>query len=258
MRRQFVKAASAAKMLNAFETKLTEMQSSVESSVKVNSSVALTDEQRDLLWEVIDQYNTSHPVSGNWSDETAHEQRTIADTFGISLADARQIMIDELGFDPNLEGHMEGDHWAEEDLNSATDVKASSSYDLFIYHDDGYNTYIDTNGVYSGTPGAVVTIADMKNYWNNFYDDDPTLYEEYHSDQGVKWLRDTLSHMEPVESCDSVNASDAEEVNEDLEPVKGEQQWGNDQVFMLMDYTAGSEGMESDTFDCLGKFFCSR
>lgn len=85
----------------------------------VTCSVNLTDEQRDLLWEVIDKYNTSHPVSGRWEDETAHEQQTIADTFGISLADAKQIMIDELGFDPNLEGHMEGDHWAE-DTSAAT------------------------------------------------------------------------------------------------------------------------------------------
>lgn len=320
--KRFIKAASAARMLGAFEDKLAEMQNNeVESATQVTGSVTLTDEQRDLLWEVIDKYNTSYPVSGRWEDETAHEQRTIADTFGISLADAKQIMIDELGFDPELRGHMEGDHWAE-DLSSCSNVNAAEQLQLF--DDDGYHNYEDTDGIYTGVPGSYVTIAELKNYWNDFYDDDPVLNEEYAPDQGGKWLKDTLRYMKEVEGCDSVNASNAlhtgrdentwyidtngqftghpgekvsradlidywnenlgddpslegdlegwldhtvefmepvyssiEEVDEELEPVKGEQEWGDDQVFMLMDYTSGTEGMESDTFDCIGKFFAA-
>lgn len=255
--KRFIKAASAARMLGAFEDKLAEMQSNeVESATQVNSSVTLTDEQRDLLWEVIDQYNTSHPVSGRWEDETAHEQQTIADTFGISLADAKQIMIDELGFDPELRGHMEGDHWAE-DLNSCSNVNAAEQLQLF--DDDGYHNYEDTDGMYTGVPGSFVTLAELKNYWNDFYDDDPVLNEEYDRDQGGKWLRDTLSHMIEVESDDVEGATDAssEEIDPQLDPIKGGE--GAYDVFTLIEYYPGDAetGIDGDEFNVLGTFFAT-
>lgn len=59
----------------------------------------LTDDQKDELWEIADSYTTSSPKSGDWNTETAAEQQEIADHFGISMEDAKQIMIDELGFD---------------------------------------------------------------------------------------------------------------------------------------------------------------
>ena len=58
----------------------------------------LTDDQKDELWEIADSYTTSSPKSGSWSTETAAEQQEIADHFGISMDEAKQIMIDELGF----------------------------------------------------------------------------------------------------------------------------------------------------------------
>ena len=60
---------------------------------------SLTDEERDELWEIADSYTVSSPKSGDWGTETAAEQQEIADHFGISMEDAKQIMIDELGFD---------------------------------------------------------------------------------------------------------------------------------------------------------------
>ncbi len=255
--KRFIKAASAARMLGAFEDKLAEMQNNeVESATQVTGSVTLTDEQKDLLWEVIDKYNTSYPVSGRWEDETAHEQRTIADTFGISLADAKQIMIDELGFDPELRGHMEGDHWAE-DLSSCSNVNAAEQLQLF--DDDGYHTYLDQDGSYTGVPGSYVTIAELKNYWNDFYDSDPVLNEEYDRDQGGKWLSDTLSHMIEVEGDDIEGATDAssEEIDPQLDPVKGGE--GAYDVFTLIDYYPGNAetGIDGDEFNVLGTFFAT-
>lgn len=50
------------------------------------------------LFDIADRYNTSSPVSGNWSTEIEHEQQTIADTFNISLEAAKAAMIKILGF----------------------------------------------------------------------------------------------------------------------------------------------------------------
>ena len=61
---------------------------------KVNESYS------DAVWEIADRYNTSTPVSGDWSAETEHELMTIADELGVSPEEAKQIMIDELGFAP--------------------------------------------------------------------------------------------------------------------------------------------------------------
>lgn len=65
----------------------------------------------EKLWDIAERYNTSIPVSGNWNDETSHEQKAIAKEFGISLGQAKKVMIDKLGYPEKLE---EGDHWATE------------------------------------------------------------------------------------------------------------------------------------------------
>lgn len=53
----------------------------------------------DRLDNVVDRYNVSQPVSGDWSTELRSEQKAIADEFGISMLQARKIMVDKLGFD---------------------------------------------------------------------------------------------------------------------------------------------------------------
>lgn len=70
---------------------------SCESCGDIKASI-LTDDQKDELWEIADSYTVSSPKSGDWSTETAAEQQEIADHFGISMDEAKQIMIDELGF----------------------------------------------------------------------------------------------------------------------------------------------------------------
>lgn len=50
------------------------------------------------LYDIADKYNTSSPVSGNWSTEIEHEQQAIADAFNISLEAAKAAMIKILGF----------------------------------------------------------------------------------------------------------------------------------------------------------------
>ena len=53
----------------------------------------------DELVDIAERYNTSTPVSGSWDTELEHEQKAIADHFDISMEDAKQVMMDMLGFD---------------------------------------------------------------------------------------------------------------------------------------------------------------
>ena len=90
---------SVTEMLDAFESELAEHD--IQSSSKVCGSIELSEDEKDELWDLIDKYNSSSPVSGDWDTETADEQKTIAEHFNISLDDAKQIMIDYLGFEPD-------------------------------------------------------------------------------------------------------------------------------------------------------------
>jgi hypothetical protein len=56
----------------------------------------------DRLYDLVDIYNTSSPVSGDWDTETKDEQEAIAEEFDISLEDAKGVMINILGFDEDL------------------------------------------------------------------------------------------------------------------------------------------------------------
>jgi hypothetical protein len=61
----------------------------------------LTEEQKAKVWEIANSYTTSDPKSGDWDTETKAEQKEIAKALEITLAEAKQIMIDELGFEEN-------------------------------------------------------------------------------------------------------------------------------------------------------------
>ena len=54
----------------------------------------------DRLNEIAERYNTSYPVSGDWSTETEHELNAIAQEFKLPRQLAKKVMIDWLGFDP--------------------------------------------------------------------------------------------------------------------------------------------------------------
>ena len=58
---------------------------------------------RKKLMEIVDKYNaTSYPISGSWDTETEHEMNAIADALGITLASAKALMINELGFEEDM------------------------------------------------------------------------------------------------------------------------------------------------------------
>ena len=69
----------------------------VKASTSIKAS-KLTDEQKEKIWEIAETYTTSNPKSGDWATETKAEQKEIAKALGISLEEAKQIMIDELDF----------------------------------------------------------------------------------------------------------------------------------------------------------------
>lgn len=52
----------------------------------------------DKLDEIAERYNTSVPVSGDWDTEVQHERAAIAEELGVSDEEAKQLMIDYLGF----------------------------------------------------------------------------------------------------------------------------------------------------------------
>ena len=70
----------------------------VKASTSIKASIELTEEQQEELEMIAEKYTTSNPVSGDWDTETASEQKDISDAFGISMDDAKQVMIDYLGF----------------------------------------------------------------------------------------------------------------------------------------------------------------
>ena len=65
----------------------------------IYGAIDLSDEDRDKLDEISNRCVTSNPVSGDWDTEVKHEQAAIAKELGVSMQQAKQIMIDELGFE---------------------------------------------------------------------------------------------------------------------------------------------------------------
>lgn len=101
---------------------------------------------QDKIWNIIDIYNTSVPVSGDWSTETEHELNTIKNKLGISEMQAAWIMIYMLGFDPDE---------IESIVNASTKIEASS------YRHPGFKggyLYILKHGIGPGTLPADVNI----------------------------------------------------------------------------------------------------
>lgn len=222
MKRQFVKAASAAKMLDAFENKLSEMKGSdVESATdipKPRSSVALTPEQEDLLWEIDGRYDNVDVADEAIPTVIAEIRKAIVNEIGLSDRDARRVMIDILGYNPDD---------LPIELESGTQVTCGE--------------YIDVDGMF-GEPGAIVTDDEMHAYWDAEHKDDPVLaeYPDFES-----WWSDTKHWMKPTDNSyadmyidnqlDSAWGDDTEstmyrsldssvdEVDEYDEPVLGEE-----------------------------------
>lgn len=69
---------------------------------KLLKKESLEDANLDKLYRIADRYSVSRPVSGDWDTETVHEQRAIAKGLGISMKEAKQVMIDQLGFTEDM------------------------------------------------------------------------------------------------------------------------------------------------------------
>lgn len=70
----------------------------LNSSTTIKAS-KLTEEQKEKVWDIANSYTTSKPKSGDWDEETEAEQKEISKALGVSMDEAKQIMIDELGFE---------------------------------------------------------------------------------------------------------------------------------------------------------------
>ena len=69
---------------------------------KLLKKESLEDANLDKLYGIADRYNVSRPVSGDWDNETVHEQRAISKELGLSMEEAKQVMIDQLGFTEDM------------------------------------------------------------------------------------------------------------------------------------------------------------
>ena len=85
----------------------------------------------DKLYDLVDKYNSSTPVSGSWDTETEHEQRAIANEFNIPLKAAKDVMINILGFD---EGQFR-----KHKLNVVTEIRNTDMLNILYDLDDEYN-----------------------------------------------------------------------------------------------------------------------
>lgn len=89
-----------ANMVNGATQDITEPLSDEKQPVECeNVYDTLSDKQKEQLEDIVERYTSSTPLSGDWATETEHEQRAIAEELGISLDDAKSIMIDTLGFE---------------------------------------------------------------------------------------------------------------------------------------------------------------
>lgn len=86
-----------------------------------NESLDMIDKiDPDELFSIADRYCVSSPVSGAWDTEVQHEQEEIAKHFNLSMEEAKQIMIEILGFDEDsfhspIEEELEDtDGWGDE------------------------------------------------------------------------------------------------------------------------------------------------
>lgn len=158
-----------------------------------------------------------------------------------------------------------------EDVDSSTEIAASEFVPLEVTEEDYRTQYLDTDGVFTGSMdpnGERVSLGEIKEYWNNSYNDDPSLQEGYEPDEGEQWVQETISWLKPVTDvyesidveCDEdldLGMEDEGVVDEGLEAIEGKDHYDESDVYMLMEYVPGSpeDGIEADSFFPYGKFF---
>ena len=56
----------------------------------------------EVVWDIANDFaGYSYPITDSWEHDTLLEMKRIADACGCSLEEAAQVMIDELGFEPD-------------------------------------------------------------------------------------------------------------------------------------------------------------
>lgn len=140
---------SPEQFMNQVKNRIEELGGSME----VESSEAITASEIDMdkLYSIADRYTTTDPVSGDWSTEAIHEQKAIADEFGISMDEAKDIMITELGFSPDDFGSVEaGCHTDVESACNTANIAAPATIDIdedekdtILAYDEEYDDYAD-------------------------------------------------------------------------------------------------------------------
>lgn len=144
---------------------------------RISASAYLTNDELDRVWEIAERYNTSSPVSGDWDSETSHEMHTIADELNISVADAAQIMIDELGFNRS-------------DFATLSSTKVTGRRSKKVECAD----YVDVNG-HLGAVGEEYTEDELRTIYDNCKGNDPSIVEY---DTYDKWKKATLPFLEHI------------------------------------------------------------
>lgn len=72
----------------------------------------------DKLWEISDRYTKDQPLSGGWDTELEHEQRAISEELGVSMDEAKHLMIEHLEIPQDIFDHP---------LAASTKVKSATN-----------------------------------------------------------------------------------------------------------------------------------
>ena len=209
-------------------------------STEICGGVEILDEfgiDANELWEVIDKYNTSTPVSGDWDTETAAEQQEIADHFGISLEDAKRVMIDYLGF-------FDEDNFIEatENVCASTEIDAVEDPDMIdmtysevaASEDVEASTEVDVDNYYLHDLEGAIEQAVMNKYPEAtiIVDDDGEEIEgdadyEHITELYVNIATDDMddSYTVPVEDLSGDIDSDVAYVMESVKDMFSEDEW---------------------------------
>lgn len=167
----------------------------IEDSTDIDASFYVDSIDDDELLDVIDKYNaTSSPVSGDWDTETAAEQQDIADHFGISLEDAKQVMIKKLGF-PEDDAFIEAseditasyDDWKDDNYVDSewTELESKSVQDSDGFMTD-YTLYRnDATGEYACMFGDKEVYRPGEGYFDWEGDSEDEAYEWFESYEGL-------------------------------------------------------------------------
>ena len=84
------------------------------------------------------------------------------------------------------------------EVDSCTDINSADQIDSMRYNTADllpYSEFVDTDGIFTGERGAVVTTQELEDYFYN-NPDDPVI-ESYEGDFD-SWFRDTIEFMERI------------------------------------------------------------